>query len=487
MTDKAFEPSNGGDIEMSEDVKNKTEQPVENISDCSKIDKNKPMSLFSTNFVLRQRFGLGIALYFDFLYYVLVSDLVIGAGIVFVWSIQSEFASVTSNPLTLLYIEAYGSGPFNYYFFFVTNILFFIVCLGQGLYYYITRRNIIKREYEKEKMLMDIDEDFVQQINMPTERDKDGSMIQKGRSSWFIRKIWKIISYFIFMVFTLIFCTILVVIIKFKPDQESIQRFVDSQMQQINFPLFSFYDILVSVLLFVFYQILRIVAQLVSLIERHKKYIGYVKDRTIKYFIGKIFLVMSIYITNRIVKVDVGCPLAPAGSTFFTVVLTDLVLTNFFGILFPFIKAHFPIISRVIKKICKCIMPCWKDSFDENDIAPQFEIESEYFEIYFRQFNILIGSTTSPILMLIGALSFAIEYACDKIKLTKFCYQTKKTPGMMIRFNQWFLTFTFVLAFILWPYGGFWIVSGDLFGLLNKNYCDCSLFRSKNNFLLMQC
>lgn len=89
--------------------------------------------------------------------------------------------------------------------------------------------------------------------------------------------------------------------------------------------------------------------------------------------------------------------------------------------------------------------------------------------------------------MLVGVLSFTIEYVCDKIKLVKFCYQSKKTPGMMIKFNQWFMTFTFILSFILWPYGGFWIITGDLFGLLNKNYCDCNLFRSKSDYLLMQC
>ena len=121
------------------------------------------------------------------------------------------------------------------------------------------------------------------------------------------------------------------------------------------------------------------------------------------------------------------------------------------------------------------------------DHQPTFDIETEYFEVYFREFNIMIGSTTTPILMLIGAFSFAIEYVCDKTKLTRFCYKTKKTPGMMIRFNMLLLMVTVVLAIFLWPYGLLWVVSGDLFGLVDKSYCNCNIFKSNNDFLLMQC
>lgn len=332
-------------------------------------NKKVPLSIFTTNFILRKEYGLGVALYFDFLYFVIVSDLIIGLLMAVVWSVQTEYSSITNNPLKLLYIEAYGSGSFNYYFFMITNILFSVICLGQGLYYYITRRNIIKREYEMEKMLMDKDENYVTLINMPDERDTDGSMKRKGESSVFNRKFFKLLSYIVFMAFTLFFCAILVVVIYFKPEQVSIQRYVDTQLSKINFPLFSVYDIFVSVLLYVFYQILRLVARLVSFIEKHRKYIGYVKDRTIKYFIGKIFLVMSIYITNRLTRRDEGCPLAPAGSTFFSVVLTDMILSNLFGILIPFIREKFPSFTIAYKRLCKCIFPCFKQFFDENDNA----------------------------------------------------------------------------------------------------------------------
>ena len=445
-------------------------------------EERTQMSIFTTNYMIKKKFGLGVSLYFDFLYYMIVSNLVIGIFMTLIWSIQAELSSASTNPLSLIYIESYGSGAASYYIFLFSNILVVVFYILQALIYFYTRRQIVEREKNKNKYL----EQQPKEIQNLVKNKRGGYDPNKKHVAKWIRILLTLVSNCLFIFVTLIFCAAICALIYFKPMESVIQEYLDSQLQKVNVPIFSFYDIFISVILFIFYQCLKLVSTIMQNMEIHYSNNGAIKSSLFKFVVGKILLVETMYATNRVVATNNGCPFASAGSTFLSVVLTDLVLTNFFGVLMPFLKYKFPRFKRFLMVALKKMLCCCGKGIDPDD-DPDFEIQTEYFEIYFRQFNIMIGSTACPLLLLIGSLTFTIEYVCDKVKLVKFTYKSEKTHGQMIKFNTIFMILTVVLAVFIWPYGIFWITSGDLFGVMNKNYCDCNLFKSSNDILLMQC
>mmetsp|Transcript_47555 Transcript_47555/g.116536 ORF Transcript_47555/g.116536 Transcript_47555/m.116536 type:complete len:654 (+) Transcript_47555:52-2013(+) len=96
---------------------------------------------------------------------------------------------------------------------------------------------------------------------------------------------------------------------------------------------------------------------------------------------------------------------------------------------------------------------------DEDD-RPNFDIAEEFLELFYRQYVIYLGMSLFPLMPLFGAAVNFIEYPLDKFRMTKVCQKPKRLDITMKSFLAILLTITAVLALAMPPIGTGWVLAG---------------------------
>ena len=473
--------------EDSEDVSSKKKK-------YNKYKLNKRLSVFSSNFIIRKKFGNGISSYFDFLYYMIVSDFIIGLFLLFSWTIQIMDADYSANPFNLIYIQYYGGGTRSFVLFEVTNILLFVFSFLQSILYFWTRRHIVNEEEEMMKLRKEIDEDVAKQYYMPIDRDTEGELLEKSDAST-SQQIQKNIASFVIYFICVIFACVLVAFLQLDVSGAfaALSEKTDEALKGTFVAGVNFGSIFTSLGICIINQFIRIVSNYLSNhYEIHKQYNKFVMTTVIKDLAGKFFIIETMYICDKLNMNSQDCALQQSGITFLTFVFVDvfcLVIISSFTVLSEWLSDRFKIKCKyrlfnackgMFAKLCsyKC---CTSEYIEEKD----FDLDGEFYEIFFKQFNFIVGSIYCPPLMIFGSLTFAIKYVFDKLTLTKVSYNSKKTTQDSIVFSAKILVIVDFLALILPFYGGMWILSGDFFQSFNKDFCGCKVFVDDdgNNYL----
>lgn len=122
------------------------------------------------------------------------------------------------------------------------------------------------------------------------------------------------------------------------------------------------------------------------------------------------------------------------------------------------------------------------------ELRPPFELDDEYEVVMYRQFVVLIASTTSPLVPIITLLANVFEILIDRAKLV---HVLAKPPKLNV-FSMYSLTILglagWIVAVFAPPEGVLWVLASDRLLEDGGFYADCALFSSQasNGTLLRQ-
>lgn len=237
----------------------------------------------------------------------------------------------------------------------------------------------------------------------------------------------------------------------------------DSGMLKENYTSISVWDFVMSILIVVFGYIGTIFSDKLTTFEKHTKASSYGMHKTVKLFLFKAFIVSTVAMSQRvaamITDVEKECPMRPEAMDFFSIILTDLVVSNI-------IDWAFAIFDNRVKrhKMAK-----------GNPVTPtRFDVASENFELLYRQYVMYLGMSVFPLIVPFTIITFIIEYFLDKKRLIKYVDDEKKISGDDPRRLSALLFVMALFAFVMWPDGCLFTVFGNKFD--TEYICECSVF-----------
>lgn len=142
------------------------------------------------------------------------------------------------------------------------------------------------------------------------------------------------------------------------------------------------------------------------------------------------------------------CEIGNLGNQFITLLLTDLVLSNFIRLAWPFFGW----------KLWGCCTG--KKTSRESDAGRiEFDIATNYLDLLYRQFIVYLGTPFVPWLPVLGMFVNGIQIPIDKWRLLKFCKTPPFLSGSMKHFLVFFLMISALVSIAVFPYGTAWVLS----------------------------
>lgn len=92
-----------------------------------------------------------------------------------------------------------------------------------------------------------------------------------------------------------------------------------------------------------------------------------------------------------------------------------------------------------------------KSGYGDEYIKSQFDLTDEFTEVLYRQFIIYLGTLVFPLLPLIGATSYVLEYWVDKYRLIYLCRKPMNKPSP-VRARVLFVLHLLVAIFALFSF-----------------------------------
>lgn len=237
----------------------------------------------------------------------------------------------------------------------------------------------------------------------------------------------------------------------------------DSKVFTENYTTISVLDFVISILIVVFGYIGTLISDKLTSFEKHTKTSSYGMHKTAKLFFFKAFIVSTVTIFQRfaamITDTEKECPMRPEAMDFFSIILTDLVVSNLIDWAFSIFENHSK--KRNIRK--------------NKPVEPiSFDVASENFELLYRQYVMYLGMSVFPLIVPFTILTFIIEYFLDKKRLIKYVDDEKKMSGDDPRRLSVLLFVMAAIAFVMWPDGCLFTVFGNKFD--TEYICKCSVF-----------
>lgn len=187
--------------------------------------------------------------------------------------------------------------------------------------------------------------------------------------------------------------------------------------------------------------------------EKHRTWSQYRKHEGFKILTFRIVNVIAMYIGLQFsfVNEERGCPcfLEDSGFRFFTLILTDLVVMNIVELAVPTIRV------ALTKRV-----NCLRGKGGDEASKPEFDVATEYLELFYRQFIIYLGMMVFPGVTLLGLIANIVEYPLDKYRMLRICQKPKRLDLSMKRFLVFYLVIIAVVALLCWPQGTIWVLSG---------------------------
>lgn len=203
-----------------------------------------------------------------------------------------------------------------------------------------------------------------------------------------------------------------------------------------------------------------ICAALVSF-EKHHTWSSHRKNHMIKLYLFKIINVTVMYAALQWAFAQPhSCPLQDVGVKFFLLIILDLFVMNAVEFILP------PLRTWATRHI-HCLHT---EGSDESEL-PEFDVAEEYLELLYRQFVLYIGMLTLPLLTLVSLITNLVEYPLDKFRMLKVCQRPKRLNKRLTGFIVLFMIVSALAAFLSYPMGGLWMILLVKGGLPHPGVC----------------
>lgn len=410
-----------------------------------------PMSVSKD--VLGKRFGVGIYLYFDYLMYLIGTNVVLLIlGIV-------SFALHVNND-DFVSVEPYG----RFSFFFYDETLWsnsktewlwinIIACIFWFLFGPIYSKRI--RSYFKKR---DRDSVDIGEINFEEYIDAE-DFIKANEHITHQGRICRIAMGYIVFVVVLGISTIATFFLVAMSTSKAVVGLDTS-------------SILVSAIIAVFMTCVNMVWKRVCVwltrLECHATWTKFRQHNTLKFFLFKMLNVLTMYASRILVPricphlpalrdfcSDTSCLTSTVGVQLLFLLVFDLTVQNVWEILLGVVRA----------KLAKRRGMLGKGSNDS--VRPEFDLAEEYLELIYRQFIVYLAFAIIPLVPILGLIANIVEYRIDKYRLLRICQHPRGLQGSMRNFLTFFLFTTAAVALASPPYGMAWVLSGQ-----SQSMCD---------------
>jgi len=415
-----------------------------------------PMSV--SREVLGKRFGVGIYLYFDYMVFLMLTNvvlLVLGVISFAIHAKEDSWDGLTNPP--------YQYGKFAFFFYDATiwhnakkpwlwiNIAAAICWFLFGPIYSVR----IRRYFKKRALENEVD---IGEINLDDYIDVEDYIKENEHISHQGRICRIAIGYIIFVIVLAIssIATFFLVVLS-----------TSKRVQALDTS-----SVLVSAIIAVFMTAVNMVWERVCVmltkLEGHATWTKFRQHNTLKFFLFKMLNVLTMY-ASRILVPRI-CPHIPSVREFCN---NAACLTSTVGVQLLFLlvfdltaKNAWEIFSGWAKtRITKRKGMTGKGSNDS--VRPEFDLAEEYLELIYRQFIIYLAFAIIPLVPILGLLANVVEYRVDKYRLLRICQQPRGLQGSMRNFLTFFLFATAAVALASPPYGMAFVLSGR-----SQSMCD---------------
>ncbi|EFA85236.1 DUF590 family protein [Heterostelium album PN500] len=398
---------------------------------------------------IEETFGIGIYLYFDFIWFCIIINVIL-------------LATVLVSFIPHLYFESnqhqFQDFSIRDYFFIAINLRSYVDERTRPFYFWSTGAAVILtflmgpiyalkvHRYFKNRNLTDFEDGF--------EDDDDiKSNLNVTRTSRIVRFTF---SYAIFVILLASSAVCNVYVLRTVNDHQFLSGLLTTSL--VSSIVIRFFNIIYD-----------FICLYLTYFEKHRTWTGFRNHNTLKIFVFKVINVLVLYLlrdkifssyTNE--KIDNGCPLVDVGSQFLFILLLDLTLQNIWEIVY----------SVGMARLGKCIERRGKKSTDS--YKPEFDLAEEYLEILYRQFIVYLGLSIYPMVTVFGVVCNIVEIYVDKFRMLKICRRPHRIQGSMKRFLTLYLFVIAVVAVATYPYGSGWVLVqiGANKGSLNSNCPD---------------
>lgn len=431
-------------LEKAKDLQN--DQELEKYAAEEHIRPGSKLPACAGREKIKDAFGEGVYLYFDFVIFLGVANLIF--FLITLVNVIPHFiydGFQYTNQITEIrynfYIVTYSAKI--YWYWLMSNIA---LCVGWFLLGPILAKRIslhFKRfgyyDHQDKYNLKDLDI-----IKDKKGRPKNPNGLSVGRF---------ILSYFFFV---LVVVASGLVTVGFVITQEDFGSIVAS--------------LIVSAFLFVINFLSRKLCLLLTILENHRTWTGFKYHHLLKFYLWRIlnvslifltrFLVSRGYLVNWPIYSWIGTPTQQNSCT-----LGDLGDQFLFIFVFVYISS---IGDLLYGKIYFCLCSCRKQTGPKLETGrPPFDIAEEYLELMYRQYALYLGVPIFPFAALFAAFSNFFTYAVNKYLLLRVCRTPPRLRGSMKNLLVFSLFVTCIVAVGIYPFGVAWILAGyDL-----KNQC----------------
>eukprot|EP01112_Ceratiomyxa_fruticulosa_P019690 TRINITY_DN64_c0_g1_i1.p1 TRINITY_DN64_c0_g1~~TRINITY_DN64_c0_g1_i1.p1 ORF type:complete len:507 (-),score=82.41 TRINITY_DN64_c0_g1_i1:106-1626(-) len=186
--------------------------------------------------------------------------------------------------------------------------------------------------------------------------------------------------------------------------------------------------------------------------EKHKTWSSFRTHQTLKYFIFKLLNVLIMYLYRFLSgKSSDVCTLNGLGDQFLFIIILDLTVQNLWEIF------HAWFLRKVNEN------KGMKGTGSNEASRPEFDLADEYLEVLYRQFILYLGMPLFPLITLLGLICNILEYRLDKYRLLRICQHPRGMQASMKRFLVFFLFSTALVALVCYPFGTVWLLTGGAY------------------------
>jgi len=402
--------------------------------------------------ILGHRFGVGIYLYFDFLMYLIGTNIIL-----LILGVISFGIHVNNDKWGKLDDQRYG----RFSFFFYDDTLWehshkqwlwidvvCIICwfIFGPFYSYRIQRYFKKREQASEGV------DLVE-INIDEYIDAEDFIKANERVTPIERRYRILASYVVFIIVLAVssVATFFLVVVS---TSRKIQDLDSSSL-------------LLSAIIAMFMTMVNMIWKRVCVwltrIERHATWTKFRQHNTLKFFLFRMLNVLTMYASRvlapRICIHDFcnnsSCLTSSVGVQLLFLLVFDLTVQNIWEISFGWFRA----------KVNERRGMMGKGSNDS--VRPEFDVAEEYLEVMYRQFIVYLAFAIVPLAPVLGLICNIVEYRVDKYRLLRICQHPRGLQGSMRNFLTFFLFCTAAVALASPPFGSAWVMSGQSQSMCN--------------------
>eukprot|EP01125_Pyxidicula_operculata_P001201 TRINITY_DN11139_c0_g1_i1.p1 TRINITY_DN11139_c0_g1~~TRINITY_DN11139_c0_g1_i1.p1 ORF type:complete len:559 (+),score=66.55 TRINITY_DN11139_c0_g1_i1:39-1715(+) len=410
------------------------------------------LGLCSKKSLLGKTFGEGIYLYFDFIRYTTITNLIL--AILMMVNIVAHFYydgfKVSTNPRETLrnfFTSSYGPETFYYWMGSMIAASFSTFLFGPALSLRIKWR--FKRLFHHHDH-----EDKFEIADLDVIKDEAGNVLNPKERGNTCRKITS---------FTLFGCMVII----------SIFLGGILNMAQLTLDDSLIVTVGLSFFLLVSNWIWWKACDLLTKLEGHYTWTSYRKYLTTKFFIWKVLNLSTIFLSRFVVRIYTKeiidnipiwgafasenksynshtCSLYADQEQFLILIALDLTVERFINFVYPWL--YYKVWSF-------CNRSKHPGPYSDRG-RPDFDVADEYLNILYRQFLIYLGLTIFPWIAFIGMIGNLTEYPIDKWILLNVSRTPPLLRGSMRSFLVFFMFITALLGLAMFPQGIGWVLAG---------------------------